>query len=92
MLFHKEPFLLLNLTAQFLFGRHVCHIFGRKKLLAAIKYRILCHYLIGLSAEQYTYSRIVTIVFYKVIVHPDIHIQLSHIRMCRGCVFNSNNT
>ena len=50
---------------------------------AAIQYGIFGHYLVGLCTEQYAYCCIVRIVFYKVVVHPYIHVQLPHVCMCQ---------
>ena len=65
MLLEKESFLLLYLSAQFLFGRHVCHIFGRKKLLATVKYRVFCHNFISFGAKQDAYCRILILPLHK---------------------------
>ena len=86
-LFHKKAFLLFYLLTQFFFCWHISHVFSRKKLLATIKDGIFRHHFVSLGTEQYAYCRIVTLVFYKIIIHPHIHIQLPYVSVCQRMCF-----
>ena len=59
-----------------------------------MQYRILCYSFIGFSTKQNTYCRIIVFPLNKVVVHTNIHIQLSYILMSqRVCLeFKQNKT
>ena len=74
-----ELLLLFYLPAQFFLRWHICEILGCKELVVVVQYGIVCHIFVCIGTEQDADSRVVTIWTYKLIVHLDIHVHLSHI-------------
>ena len=71
--------MLFYLPAQFFLRWHIGEILGCKELVVVVQYGVVCHIFIGVGTEQDADGGVVTIWTYKLIVHLDIHIHLSHI-------------
>ena len=81
VLFQKETFLLFYHSGQFFFRRHISHIFGSKKLLVSMQYRVFRNRIICIGTEQYANGRVVFFLFHQIVIHAYIHIQLSNVLM-----------
>lgn len=75
-----------NLIPQFLFGRHIEHVFGGKKPVVIMQYGIAGNIIIGFGTQQDADGRIISLATHPLILDAHIHIHLSHVLMrYRGC-------
>lgn len=81
MLHIENLFLALNFRPKLLLGRKVSHVLGHEQPFIIMQYGISGNILVGLSAKQNPNGRIVALFALQVIVHPDIHVNLSYVLM-----------
>lgn len=82
-----ELFLPFDLLAQLLLGRHIKHIFRGEQTVVVVQYGIAGDVLVRFRAEDDADSRIVALAAHPLIVHPDVHIHLSHVLVRDSCRF-----
>ena len=79
-----ELFLLFDLLAQLLLGRHIKHIFRSEQTVVVVQYGIAGDVLVRFRTEDDADGRIVALAAHTLIVHPDVHIHLSHVLVRDG--------
>lgn len=82
LLFQKDLFLQLYLLAQLFLRGQIGEIFSLEQLFAAMENAISRHIFAGVGAKQQADGGIVPICTHQLVIHPYIHIHLSHILMC----------
>lgn len=69
----------LYLTQELVFGRQVGQVLGLEESVIAVEHTVQGHVLAGLGAQDDTYSGVVALGTFHLVVHAHVHVHLPYV-------------
>ena len=79
-----ELLLSFNLLTEFFLGRHIEHVLRGEQTVVVVQNRVAGNIFVGLRTKDDADGRVVVLAAHPLIIHPDVHIHLSHVLVRDG--------